>query len=321
MGIDAECTYATNSQKPANSRNDRVSEWLSWLVARKKGKNHESSVMIIIQFTDRYIGLYAASISYNIDPSATLAAVTPICLAGRRPATSLPWWRSITGRHETRVNMWLLSTKANLPLTLSPSVATVNGTPFFCCQLPPVGTSAIAACLPVVRRSGAGEDIEMTASLKILVASLTLVATGTAYADCAADLAKFEAGASASADGIAKDGSLAPLQGDTATGGTATDSMATGGSTPGTADAANGNKIAKDGSTAPLESTSGASSDLAMSGQDAQAQQEGRATAAEQAQAETGTDARATALRDARAALEAGDEAACQEALKRAAAS
>lgn len=195
----------------------------------------------------------------------------------------------------------------------------------------------------------------MTASLKILVASLTLVATGTAYADCAADLAKFEAETSAAADGIAKDGSLAPLQGDTATGTTAgtaaTGTAATGTTTPadttaadtattattgtttdttagtttntttGAGDAADGNEIAKDGSTAPLESTSGASSDVAMSGQDAQAQQEGQATAAQQAQAESGTDARATALQEARAALAAGDEAACQEALKRAAAS
>lgn len=186
----------------------------------------------------------------------------------------------------------------------------------------------------------------MTASLKILVASLTLVATGTAYADCAADLAKFEAETSAAADGIAKDGSLAPLQGDTATGTTAgttatgtttpadattadtaatattgTTAGTTTGTTTGAGDAADGNEIAKDGSTAPLESTSGASSDVAMSGQDAQAQQEGQATAAQQAQAESGTDARATALQEARAALAAGDEAACQEALKRAAAS
>lgn len=189
----------------------------------------------------------------------------------------------------------------------------------------------------------------MTASLKILVASLTLVATGTAYADCAADLAKFEAETSAAADGIAKDGSLAPLQGDTATGttgtaatgtttpadtttadtattattGTTTDTTAgtTTNTTTGAGDAADGNEIAKDGSTAPLESTSGSSSDVAMSGQDAQAQQEGQATAAQQAQAESGTDARATALQEARAALAAGDEAACQEALKRAAAS
>ena len=178
----------------------------------------------------------------------------------------------------------------------------------------------------------------MTASMKILVASLTLVATGAAYADCAADLATFEAQAAASADGIAKDGSLAPLQGDsaadTAAGTTAagtttaadTDTAATtsadttAGAT-GADDAADGNQIAKDGSTAPLETTSGASSDVAMSGQDAQAQQEGQATAAEQAAGESGTDARATALQEARAALEAGDEAACQEALKRAAAS
>lgn len=173
----------------------------------------------------------------------------------------------------------------------------------------------------------------MTASLKLLVAGLTLVAAGAAHADCAADLARFEAGAATAAtEGIAKDGSLAPLQGeasvDTTTQAVTTPEAATTAetTTPGTTATGDGssgddNQIAKDGSTAPLESAGDSGADVAMSGQDAQAQQEGRATAAGQAEAESGTDDRATALRDARAALEAGDEAACQEALKRAEAS
>lgn len=167
----------------------------------------------------------------------------------------------------------------------------------------------------------------MTASLKLLVASLTLAATGAAHADCAADLARFEAGAATAAtEGIAKDGSLAPLQGeasvDTTTQAATTPEATTAGTTA-TGDGSSGgdNQIAKDGSTAPLESAGDSGADVAMSGQDAQAQQEGQATAAGQAEVESGTDDRATALRDARAALEAGDEAACLEALKRAEAS
>ncbi len=167
----------------------------------------------------------------------------------------------------------------------------------------------------------------MTASLKLLVAGLTLAATGAAHADCAADLARFEAGAATAAtEGIAKDGSLAPLQGeasvDTTTQAATTPEATTAGTTAtGDASAGGDNQIAKDGSTAPLESAGDSGADVAMSGQDAQAQQEGQATAAGQAEAESGTDDRATALRDARAALEAGDEAACLEALKRAEAS
>lgn len=171
----------------------------------------------------------------------------------------------------------------------------------------------------------------MTASFKLLVAGLTLVAAGAAHADCAADLARLETGAAtATTDGIAKDGSLAPLQ-DAAPVDATTDATTQAPATPPEAattgmtasgDAAAGdNKIAKDGSTAPLQSAGDSGADVAMSGQDAQAQQEGHATAAGQAEAESGTDARATALRDARAALDAGDEAACQEALKRAEAS
>ncbi len=56
------------------------------------------------------------------------------------PITSRPSWRSMIGRHGTRVNSWDFSTTANLPLdrctvpvnlplTLSPSVAARNGRP------------------------------------------------------------------------------------------------------------------------------------------------------------------------------------------------
>lgn len=151
----------------------------------------------------------------------------------------------------------------------------------------------------------------MTVSLKILLASFTLASAGAAYADCAAELARFESETTSStAEGIAKDGSLAPLQdasgaGQTANTGTVADSPS------------DENRIAKDGSTAPLEEAGDAVPDQATSAQDAQAQQEGEPTAAAQASGQTGGSDRAAALNEARRALEAGDEAACMAALER----
>lgn len=76
--------------------------------------------------------------------------------------------------------------------------------------------------------------------------------------------------------------------------------------------------ISKDGSHAPL----GADAELATSGQDVEAQQEGDATAATQADAGSSGDGhdtdRQAALDKAQAALDAGDEAACMEALNEA---
>lgn len=108
---------------------------------------------------------------------------------------------------------------------------------------------------------------------------------GMAQADCAADLARFtdpaamtgdSAGAaSGGTEGIAKDGSLAPLEGTEAE--------------PGTA--------------------------VAMSGSDVQAQQEGEPTAAEEAEGDEAMPDRDSLIADAERALAEGDEAACQEAV------
>ncbi|SMO85573.1 hypothetical protein SAMN06265221_11461 [Paracoccus laeviglucosivorans] len=135
-------------------------------------------------------------------------------------------------------------------------------------------------------------------SLMAAILGIGIISAGVASADCAADLAALEGGNGA--DGISKDGSLAPLQ--QADGSSVTDG------------------ISKDGTTAPLEDAGG-DSGQAMSGQDVQAQQDGQPTAAGQAQAESGPDARAAALKDARTALDAGDEAACMEAVAKAKAS
>ncbi len=134
-----------------------------------------------------------------------------------------------------------------------------------------------------------------------------IFAGGNAYADCAQDLAALEAG-SHSRDGIAKDGTLAPLETNDASSGADAADM----DEP---QAAEG--ISKDGSLAPLEDAADASSDQAMSGQDAQAQQEGEPTAAEAAGgADATTDGgRSAAIEKARTALAAGDEDACRAAL------
>ena len=148
-----------------------------------------------------------------------------------------------------------------------------------------------------------------------LVAGCALLVIGatTATADCAAELAAYQSG-SAEAEGggeIAKDGSLAPMQTETAG-----DAAATTG-TAGEADdeAAQEEGVAKDGTEAPMQEetadTSGESeAGAAISGQDAQAQQ--------QADAPAGGDARAEALARAEAALAAGDEEGCMAALEEA---
>ena len=108
---------------------------------------------------------------------------------------------------------------------------------------------------------------------------------GMAQADCAADLARFTDtaamtgdsadAASGGTEGIAKDGSLAPLEGTEAE--------------PGTA--------------------------VAMSGSDVQAQQEGEPTAAEEAEGDEAMPDRDSLIANAERALAEGDEAACQEAV------
>jgi hypothetical protein len=136
-------------------------------------------------------------------------------------------------------------------------------------------------------------------------ACLTFAATA-ASADCAAEIAAL---------GVAKDGSTAQLA-PAATLQPGGDAAAT---APATAPGSTEGKVAKDGSTAPL----GTDPALATSAEDAQAQSQGGATAAEQAQgAEGGGDGagtmRAEALARAQTALDAGDEAACLQAVEEA---
>jgi hypothetical protein len=143
----------------------------------------------------------------------------------------------------------------------------------------------------------------MKRQLMVATAACFTLAAGTALADCAADVAEL-------GQGVVKDGSTAPLAAPATpqTGG----DVATTASPPATADG----EVAKDGSMAPL----GTDPAIATSAGDAQAQSQGGATAAEQAQgaAEGAGTMRAEALARAQVALDAGDEAACMEAVKEA---
>lgn len=152
-----------------------------------------------------------------------------------------------------------------------------------------------------------------------LMASCALAIMGAAaYADCADELAAIsgESSGSAMTQGIAKDGSLAPLEDPSATKGpsvpgaaeaaverdgeasvdTATAPETDIAAMPATAgvstdSVASGDGIAKDGSHVPLEEeTSGNADQTAMSGQDASAQQDGEPTAAGEAANATGAD-------------------------------
>ncbi len=141
----------------------------------------------------------------------------------------------------------------------------------------------------------------MTCHRLILTTAAALaLGAGAAAADCAAELAQLTGG------GIAKDGSLAPLEGATA------ETPQVGG------DAATGESsaegIVKDGTMEPL----GAAESLATSEQDVAAQQEGGATAAEQAGGAAAGGDRDAAIARAQQALDAGDEAGCAAALEEA---
>ena len=121
-----------------------------------------------------------------------------------------------------------------------------------------------------------------------------------AWADCAEELAQLTGG-------ISKDGSLAPMQTGEAT-------MQSGGDA---ATAETESEGTKDGTMAPM----GTDPALATSVEDAQAQQQGGATAAEQAAGESGsseTTGRAEALAEAQAALAGGNEAGCMSAVEEA---
>ncbi|GHG18000.1 hypothetical protein GCM10017322_13610 [Paracoccus aerius] len=175
---------------------------------------------------------------------------------------------------------------------------------------------------------------EMKTTLTWVAGSAFLAMTAmSAQADCAAELARLTGGETAS-EGISKDGSLAPLEG-SSDGASATDSATETAADAGmnsAAPAASGEAsadaegIAKDGSHAPLEGDSGQQAGIAMSGADAQAQQEGQPTATEQATAaatnggstEASSDAstREAHIQAARDALAAGDEDTCMKAVQ-----
>jgi hypothetical protein len=121
--------------------------------------------------------------------------------------------------------------------------------------------------------------------------------------------------------------SAAPTDGapsDTAAGSASTDTATTGAASTGTASAEGGEGIAKDGSHMPLEDASGQQqAGIAMSGADAQAQQQGEPTAAEQAAGVSGGSAtggdqstREAHIQAARDALAAGDEDTCMKAVQ-----
>ena len=164
--------------------------------------------------------------------------------------------------------------------------------------------------------------MKIVAKAFVLTASIAL-SSSMALADCAQDLAALEAKMGAdSHEGIAKDGSLAPLQKQAgeAYSPTSNDKTATENAQAGEAAAD------KEPVVAPTDSATsdpaGADSAQAMSGQDAQSQQSGGMTAAQQADEPTGdsssvtSEMHAEALTKARTALEAGDEAACMKALE-----
>lgn len=153
----------------------------------------------------------------------------------------------------------------------------------------------------------------------IVGAALLALTTVSAQADCAAEIARLTAGEDTSGGGISKDGSLAPLEGaaDAAAVGDAAASAATDMSPPADNDAGDGAGIAKDGSHVPLETAGSAQPGIAMSGADAQAQQEGRPTAAEQAAGDTPDgSSRDIHIQAARDALAGGDEDACMRAIE-----
>ncbi|WP_295042486.1 hypothetical protein [uncultured Paracoccus sp.] len=156
----------------------------------------------------------------------------------------------------------------------------------------------------------------------------------SAQADCAAELARLTGGTAT--EGISKDGTLAPLEG-TSDAAAGTDAAGTGAAETaeeagmnsaapmdgplaggaGSTGAAPAGGIAKDGSHVPLEGASGQQAGVAMSGADAQAQQEGQPTAAEQAGgAAMDHSTRDAHVRAAQDALAAGNEDACMEAVK-----
>lgn len=146
-----------------------------------------------------------------------------------------------------------------------------------------------------------------------LVAACTIgAAAAPAWADCQEELAQLQGEVQPEGGGISKDGSLAPLEESS----TAAEAPATATDGAGGADTANAEgTVVKDGSETPLETDL---SGIATSGQEAAAQQD------EAAPGQTGDSSAAmspeaeAALERATAALQAGDEAGCMEAVEEA---
>lgn len=132
-----------------------------------------------------------------------------------------------------------------------------------------------------------------------------------ALADCEQELAELRDASQADAgDGISKDGSLAPLE--TAEDDVGATEMAQSGSEAEQNDTADAEgEIVKDGDTAPLEADT---SSIATSGQDAEAQQNSSDASGADGMSQEAKDA----ITVAEAALEAGDEKACMEAVEEA---
>ena len=139
---------------------------------------------------------------------------------------------------------------------------------------------------------------------RVMLATAALVVSASAaVADCEAELAQLSGG-------VAKDGTMAPLSGE------ATATPQTGGEGA-AAEATAGEGVAKDGTETPLAADPG----IATSAQDVEAQQQGGATAAEQAMGEAGgaeLEGRDAAIARAHEALAAGDEAGCMSAVEEA---
>ncbi|WP_424929329.1 hypothetical protein [Amaricoccus tamworthensis] len=134
----------------------------------------------------------------------------------------------------------------------------------------------------------------MKRGMTAAVALASVLGLGTpALADCEAELERLTGQGGAEA-GIAKDGSMAPLD---------TDAVETGDGSGAEAVGADGEGIAKDGSETPLETDV---SNIATSGQDAAAQQGAGGLSKKQSDA----------LARAETALAAGDEEACMGALE-----
>lgn len=178
----------------------------------------------------------------------------------------------------------------------------------------------------------------------LLLAGVAVLALGgtPALANCADDIAALSgqsgstvASGTTAGGAVSKDGSQAPLdQVEPATGAGAA-ATASGGTTAGetsgpaaraagvATDDGTGGKVSKDGGDMPLSTDAATpSADQAMSQQDADAQQAGGTTAADQAAASGGQASMSgdvmAALNRARAAERAGDEAGCMQAIEEA---